>query len=81
MPTTGSLAFTSFTNIALHTFTGSTTTVTGLETGVPASITFDSSTTSGRLVIYSGNTAVSSGTTGLLVYNGNQVKATLQSSL
>jgi len=80
MPTTESLVFASFTGIALNTFTGSTTAITGLETGVTASITFTPTTTSGRLVIYSGNTVVSSGTTGLLVYNGNQIKTMIKSS-
>lgn len=79
-PTTGSFAFSNFTSILLNTFTGSTTTIAGIETGVFAWITFAPSTTSGRLEIYSGWALVNSWTTWLLVYNGNQVKAIAQSS-
>ncbi len=79
-PTTWSFTFTNFTSTPVDIFTGSTVTVSWIETGVSASITFDPVTTSGRLEIYSGSTMVSSGTTGLLVYNGNQIKAIGQSS-
>jgi len=47
MPTTGSLAFAHLTGVLLNTFTGSATTIAGLETGVSASITFLPTTTSG----------------------------------
>ncbi len=80
LPNTWSFAFTNLTSIPLNTFTGSTTTVGGIETGVLASITFDPITSSGRLEIYSGTTLINSWTTWLLVYNGNLVKAIVQSS-
>ena len=79
-PTTGSFAFTNLTSIPLNTFTGSTTTIAGLETGVTASITFIPITTSGRLEIYSGSTLIALWTTGLNIHNGNQVKVVAQSS-
>ena len=78
-PTTWSFAFANLTSIPVNTFTGSTVTVAGIETGVTASIIFSPLTTSGRLEIYSWGTLVSSGTT-WFVYNGNQVKAIAQSS-
>jgi hypothetical protein len=40
--------------VPLSTFTGSTTTIAGIETGVFASITFLPTTATGRLEIYSG---------------------------
>lgn len=79
-PTTGSLAFTSFTNVPLNISTWSTVTISGIETGVLASISFDPSTASGQLYIYSGTTLVTSWTTSLLVYNGNQITVLVQSS-
>ncbi len=80
LPTTWSLNFLSFIHVPFVTFTWSTTTIAGIETGVSASITFLPTTATGRLEIYSGWIFVSSGTTGLLVYSWNQVKATVQSS-
>jgi len=79
-PNTGSFAFLNLIGVPLHTFTWSTTTIAWLETGVLASITFDPITTSGRLEIYSGTTMIRSGTTWLIVYNWNQIKAIGQSS-
>lgn len=79
-PTTWSLSFSNLTNVPLHIFTWSTTTIAWLETGVFASISFLPSDTSWRLEIYSGAVYVHSWTTGLLVYNGNTVKAIAQSS-
>ncbi len=79
-PTSWSFAFTNFTSMPVNTFTGSVVTISGIETWIWWSITFVPSTTSGRLEVYSGWTMVSSWTTGLLIYNGNQVKAIGQSS-
>ncbi len=79
-PATGSFAFANFTSIPLDTFTGSTVTIAGIETGVLASIAFVPTTTSWRLEIYSWGILVNSWTTGLLVHNGNQIKAIAQSS-
>lgn len=80
LPTLWSFNFSSFSSLETNIFTGSTTTVAGIETGISASITFAPSTNSGRLEIYSGATLMSMGTTGLVVYNGNQVKVRAQSS-
>ena len=80
LPSTWSFDFTSFTSLPVDTFTGSTTTISGIETGVLASITFTPSTTSGRIEIYSGTDMLYRWTAGLLVHSGNQVKVVAQSS-
>ena len=79
-PTSWSFTFSSLTSVPLNTLTGSTITVSGLETGVLSSITFDPTSASGRLEIYSGTTLINSWTAGLLVYNGNQIKALVLST-
>ena len=78
-PTTWSFAFANLTNLPLNIFTGSMTTIDGIETGVLASIIFAPITTSGRLEVYSGTTLISSWTT-WFVHNGNQVKVIGKSS-
>ncbi len=80
IPNTGSFAFANLTSIPLNTFTWSTVTVGGIETGVMASITFTPTTTSGYLEIYSWSTLISSGTSGLIVYSWYKIHAMAQSS-
>jgi len=80
LPTTWSFAFTNLSYVPLNTFTWSSTIISGIETGVLASITFSPTTTSGRLEIYSWTTFISSGTTGFVAYSWYQVNVVAQSS-